>query len=405
MNKTLVLITSGFPYGNGEQFLESEVHALAKAFHSVLVVPHKIQGEARPLPVNFSVERGFSKLISEDRLSKRIWLALLYLVRAGTRPSLNSRKLKAQIIASYYAHRSEQFFERLMTSECQKANPVLFYSYWFYPVAIGIAAIKRKLGPSRLSLVVRAHRSDLYEAVHGIDEFPFRREAISMLNRIFCISDDGAAHLRSKYNAANVQVSRLGSRRPRVVPSKHGSVITVASCSSVIAIKRVALIFSAINMFSRLHASQTVHWIHIGSGPMADQLKKDVAVAAEANLSITLKGYMSNDDVHRFYEQNYVDCFVNLSTSEGVPVSIMEAMAYQIPVVATNVGGVSEIVETGAGVLVGVDAEPMDVAVAIENLVMGDLLRIARANARQVWERKYDAAQNYSKFANELLSI
>jgi len=404
MDTNIILITSSFPYGNGEQFLESEATTLAERFSNVVVVPRKIQGEARPLPANFSVEMGFSKLVSEDALVKRLLLALLYIVRTGTRPSLSARKFKVQIIASYYALRSEQFFESLMKSEGLKDNPVLFYSYWFYPVVIGIAAIKKRLGSSRLSLVVRAHGSDVYEAVHGIDEFPYRREVINTLDRVFCISEDGAAHLRSKYNAANVQVSRLGSRRPRAVPSKRDSVITVVSCSSINSIKRVALIFSAINMFARLHSNQHVHWIHIGSGPLVGQLNKKVTVA-EANLLITFKGNISNNEVHRFYEENYVDCFVNLSTSEGVPVSIMEAMAYEIPVVATNVGGVPEIVETGAGVLVSVDAKPMIVAAAIERLVMGDLVEIARLNAREVWERKYDAAQNYSEFADVLLSI
>ena len=44
--------------------------------------------------------------------------------------------------------------------------------------------------------------------------------------------------------------------------------------------------------------------------------------------------------------------FINLSSSEGIPVSIMEAQSFGIPVIATNVGGSGEIVVSETGVLV-----------------------------------------------------
>ena len=49
---------------------------------------------------------------------------------------------------------------------------------------------------------------------------------------------------------------------------------------------------------------------------------------------------------------NQVDLFCNVSEYEGVPISIMEAMAYGIPCLATHVGGVSEIVNCQTGILI-----------------------------------------------------
>ena len=48
-----------------------------------------------------------------------------------------------------------------------------------------------------------------------------------------------------------------------------------------------------------------------------------------------------------FYQDNRIDLFVSLSESEGLPVSMMEAMNHGIPVVSKDVGGVREIVIDG----------------------------------------------------------
>ena len=62
------------------------------------------------------------------------------------------------------------------------------------------------------------------------------------------------------------------------------------------------------------------------------------------NLNVILTGYISNSDVKQLYMMNDFDLFVNMSLSEGIPVSIMEAISFGIPIIATNVGGNAEIV-------------------------------------------------------------
>jgi colanic acid/amylovoran biosynthesis glycosyltransferase len=54
-------------------------------------------------------------------------------------------------------------------------------------------------------------------------------------------------------------------------------------------------------------------------------------------------GYASQDDVREYLRQS--DIFILPSFAEGVPVSLMEAMACGVPVLATYVGGVAELVE------------------------------------------------------------
>lgn len=66
---------------------------------------------------------------------------------------------------------------------------------------------------------------------------------------------------------------------------------------------------------------------------------------------LVFAGFASQDGVRGYLLQS--DVFILPSFAEGVPVSLMEAMACGIPVIATQVGGIAELIETGeTGLLV-----------------------------------------------------
>lgn len=66
---------------------------------------------------------------------------------------------------------------------------------------------------------------------------------------------------------------------------------------------------------------------------------------------------MLHPSVMKYYATHEIDWFMLLSTSEGLPVSILEAMSFGVPVIATDVGGVSEAVDDETGLLLPVDVE------------------------------------------------
>lgn len=82
----------------------------------------------------------------------------------------------------------------------------------------------------------------------------------------------------------------------------------------------------------------------IGDGPERAQLTRD---AAEMGLSDTVDfiGYRSQSEVAEALKDT--DALILPSFAEGVPVVLMEAMAAGRPVIATNVGGVAELVTNG----------------------------------------------------------
>ena len=95
--------------------------------------------------------------------------------------------------------------------------------------------------------------------------------------------------------------------------------------------------------------------------------------------------------------------FLSLSASEGVPVSMMEALSFGVPVVALAVGGVGELVTAEAGTALAPDASPGQVAAALaEALEPG---RFDPGRVRAAFAARFEAPRVYEEFFEALLSL
>jgi glycosyltransferase involved in cell wall biosynthesis len=112
---------------------------------------------------------------------------------------------------------------------------------------------------------------------------------------------------------------------------------------------------------------------------------------------------VENRTVLKHYRDNPVDVFVNVSESEGLPVSIMEAQSFGIPVVATAVGGVPEIVNDTTGHLLDANPGPDDVAQAVWRLASRSAE--ARVQITQHWRERFSAETNYAAFVRSLCRL
>jgi glycosyltransferase involved in cell wall biosynthesis len=136
------------------------------------------------------------------------------------------------------------------------------------------------------------------------------------------------------------------------------------SCSNIIALKRVTLIASSIG---RLNFD--VKWIHFGDGPEMSLVREIIGKFPD-NISVELKGRVTNTELINFYSVNKVDLFIHLSLTEGFGYSIIEAFSFGIPAVLFPGGAVKELIDERYCVAVSGSDSEEDIA---------NLIYVARA--------------------------
>ncbi|MEF8721768.1 MAG: glycosyltransferase [Candidatus Accumulibacter meliphilus] len=406
MSKTIILLTGTFPFGVGESFLELEIEYLAAVVDSVIIVPEKLCGVRRPLPANVRLYTGLGEQAGRHGKLLKLISAIVLCLRRAKDIRFNWRYFKRLLTDEYYASLTQRLVGQLIRNEGLSYQSVLCYSYWFSGVAVGLVRLKN--ANNNLKVVTRAHRWDLYETIGALPEFPFRKDIIASFDAVFCIAAHGKNHLESSFGTSNVVLSRLGVRRPRSGSLRRGSEsISLVSCSFIHRVKRLDRIIEAIAVLALRYPSVKFTWTHIGSGASSSNIAEvaEKCFAGAVNLRYGFAGNLSNKQVIEFYEENFVDCFLNLSESEGLPVSMMEAMSFGIPVVAPDVGGIAEIVTPDSGILLSSQPTPGEVADGIAAITIQAPDDRYRSGARLLWEKRFDADTNYRKFADHLSGL
>lgn len=275
------------------------------------------------------------------------------------------------------------------------------YSYWMYEVAYIAAKLKERYPAAKF--ITRCHGYDLYEQRHRNGYIPFRKFIIEQADMVCPVSENGKAYLHDLYGEEierKISVDRLGTVRKAEIPVSQikEDAIVLVSCSNLVNVKRVHLIISAL-----MNCHKNVHWYHFGDGGLRERLEEQAKSLPE-NVEYSFMGYQANEDVQRFYANHYIDAFINVSQSEGIPVSVMEAESYGIPIIATNVGGTSEIVhDRENGVLLDVNFTEIDLLGAMDDVV--EQAKQYRSNALHTWETMSDAHIVFPKFYMKLAEV
>lgn len=180
------------------------------------------------------------------------------------------------------------------------------------------------------------------------------------------------------------------------------SVFNICTCSRVVALKRLNVLMEALKGWSY----GKIKWTHIGDGPLLEGLKQEAKNVMRNNpmVKINFLGRIPNEAVKSYYSEHPIDVFVNLSDIEGLPISIMEAISYGIPVIATNVGGTCEIVNSDTGYLLDADVTPELVQKALLNYYNYglEIKKKLRDSAFKYWKDNFDAKTNLKLFFDQV---
>lgn len=396
----LVLFCSEFPSEKGETFLHNEMHYLSEKFDKISVITESVEISSKFENVQIFNLKRTKHLKLKNLFSGLLWKEIL---RNGI---LNFSKNK--IALGYYllACNVRNFTVEKFKSGEIKENDI-FYTYWMNESALAMSMIKKSV--SGIKFYSRVHGWDLYQERHPFHYLPFRHTILKTVNKVLSISNNGVEYLGAKYPEfkEKLTVSRLGVETlntESTVKTRDDKVFRVVSCSSIIPLKRVDMIANVIMKIDRLN----LEWIHFGDGPCRTEVENIISEYAinGGKAKLLLKGIKSNDEIHEFYMKNSIDLFMNLSQTEGIPVSIMEAMSYGIPVLATDVGGTSEIViKDYNGILIDENSSLEAISEEIVKLMeKREKINSFSQNAIELYNLKYNAKNNYSSLCKQLLN-
>lgn len=138
---------------------------------------------------------------------------------------------------------------------------------------------------------------------------------------------------------------------------------------------------------SILSANNNVKLIFAGAGPEEYKMKKWVSNERLGD-KIEFKGYLRDDSKAKTL--NFSHIFILPSYSEGLPVSLLEAMAAGMAIITTPVGGVPDIIEHNKnGILLDVKVTADNVKKAIETLLNspGTIRDMGEINRIEAWEK------------------
>lgn len=410
--KKLVLITDGFPFLPSEvPFIYNELLALTKEFNVCIVARVKKEKKDATPVVEIPPEINVLKYIIDDIDGRAKTKALGYVLSKGAFYHELRRLLKVDrrlcVFKEMFAYiTSTYLFMQWIKSQIDIESIDIIYTYWNSYATLGFALMKNQY--SRYKLVTRTHRYDLYNERTIYYRQYFKDYVDKKLDKVFFIAEHGMKYYldnfansdKPKYVMNNIGVAAAGS-----IPEKtETDLLTFVSCSNVIPVKRVDMIVKALGKIESLH----IRWIHMGDGKQFDYIKNlcEELLDGKENISYELKGRLTNVDVRKFYDNNYVDFFITTSSSEGSPVSIQEALAYGIPIIGTNVGEVDKLVLDN-GILLKEDPEIDEIVKAIEEACGLDKTAYLemREKAFAKWKNTYDVKKNSEDFVQMLMEL
>lgn len=397
-NKILLFFTASFPYGNkAETFIETEIVYLASAFEKIYIVPFYKESEfVRPLPGNCEILDFLCNPISKSEkvllLIKNPLISAKIIINEISDKGFGSILKNKRVVLDILVHQIRN--ARLITKKIpvELLKRALIYDYWFENSTLTLSILKSK--HKIKGFISRGHAFDIYDERWGTLGVPFKKFKLKYIDRLVFISRFGRDYFEAKTDRRfheKYLVSRLGvNKHPSETNSYVNNIPLIISVSSVNLHKNVEFIP---RLLSRLNIP--LRWMHFGKGSEMDLLKDECESLPET-VQWKLMGHVDNADIVRFYQNNKVDLFVSLSESEGLPVSMMEAQSFGIPIIAVPVGGIPEIVINGKTGFLFENHECIDENVEILSMALG--FPFDKAVISDFFYTHFLASVNYQQF-------
>lgn len=410
----IAIITASYPYSlaREETFLVPELKILSSRFE-IILIPMRAEGARLEQPRGVSVIDSYGRkprwwkvylasLAPFTICSSRFWLEIKSSPWILKNPAALIDLVKGHIVRKRLAKWMEKSNARPLLNSCQ-----IIYTYWFGPETA--AALDYASSNKRIKIITRAHGWDLYKERRGSGYIPFREESIRKIDKVFLISRHGVEYLtyhypnyRKKFICSPLGIEDRGICRV----SSDQDVFRVISCSYISLVKRLDRI-AAVLAHVAGKTNKRIEWFHIGDGNERAEISSLIKATFPENAKAEFIGNISNEEVFEFYARQPLDLYIMLSQSEGRPVALMEAISVGLPVAATRVGGIPELICDGFnGLLFDLNESDQVIAEAILRIVNSpnNGLKMGHSS-RLMWKSTSSARENFQQFSGWLERI
>jgi glycosyltransferase involved in cell wall biosynthesis len=249
---------------------------------------------------------------------------------------------------SFYLYSIRSLFDRL----AKQLQPSLVYATWAYPDCY---AAVRAAAPFGIPVVSRLHGSDINDYFQFPDRKRLILDAMHRSAAIVSVSKDleqtllgegiEAEKIHVIYNGVDRNVfppMEKGEARRQLGLSDGAEIVLFAG--NLKPVKRVDLLIGAVARLERAQAE-----LHIlGDGPERTRLEK-LAAVLRISARVRFHGTVPHRSLGLWF--NACDIFCLPSRNEGTPNVVLESLACGTPVVASDTGGIPEILPEGSGLL------------------------------------------------------
>jgi colanic acid/amylovoran biosynthesis glycosyltransferase len=357
----IIYVTARLPHGANEAFIVPEIRQIVRAGHDVLVIPRSPRGAI--LHGTELLNRSFRKgVFSPGVLKTAINTAL-----SGPRQTAEAIRLLAGSRSLAVSLKNAAVVAKALwladTAVRWKADHI--HCHWS-----GTTATTAMLASARSGVPwsLTAHRWDIVEN-------NLLAAKVKSASFVRFISEDGLRMARSIGigPAENARVLHMGAAIPAVPGRRPGTARVVLCPARLVEVKGHRYLLEAWRIVQRRSPGGKL-WL-AGTGELRPELE---ALSARLGLgkSVRFLGAFRHSVLLKMYEEGAVSAVVLASLDlgdghhEGIPVALIEAMSYAIPVVATAAGGTPELVTPRTGLLVP-PADAAAFADAIERVVTG----------------------------------
>jgi len=423
----LLFLTSYYPYNFGDTtFIKPEIPFLSKAFNKVHVMNmliESLQYKKIDVPANFNIVDPNYYLYKLSDKKKRITsvffsffhifkLAIIFFYELCY--LIKNKKININVLKTFITFLLNANILAIIIKKHLQQNPdiKIIYTYWYKYETLA-AIICKKYFNLPVKCITRAHGGDLYEFVQENNYQPYKKWMDKYIDRIFFASKAGYNYYLNLFSRTNKEkyiLSKLGIENPYQLKEKNNTPVNdclnIISCSYMVPNKRIHLIIKALSEINDIN----IKWTHIGDGIEKNNLENSAynLLKNKTNITYNFIGFLDNDSIKKYYNDNFFDCFVSTTITEGGnPVSMMEAISFGIPIIASNVGGVPEIVNNKTGILLDPDNCADELVKALHHFAAMTVLQIEtlRKSCRKYWEENYMAENQYPLFIENVLNL